>query len=152
MEIPSSWTTASGSSRSRTSPAGAILKTDDGGLHPGPGTPINDAQRNANLEGVGFVDARAWLGCAGWGDANFQLLSSSETRDGGMTWRDANEIGKAINRFRFFGRPVTVGYASGENSGSYKYDPNRCARPARQPRSNRHGFSIRSTSSRPPPR
>jgi hypothetical protein len=36
-----------------------------------------------------------------------------------LNWRDANEIGKAINRFRFFGSPVTVGYASGETV--YKY-------------------------------
>ena len=47
-----------------------------------------------------------WVG--GWGDATFQRRSSSETIDSGNTWRDANEIGKAINRFRFFGHPVTV--------------------------------------------
>lgn len=103
--------------------AGAILKTLDGGLtwtrHA-----INDPQLNANLEGVGFVDAQhGWVG--GWGDANFQRLSSSETRDGGITWKDANEIGKAINRFRFFGRPVTVGYASGETVYKYSSEPTR---------------------------
>lgn len=99
--------------------AGAILKTVDGGLtwkrHV-----VNDAQQNANLEGVGFVDENhGWVG--GWGDAQFQRRSSSETLDGGLTWHDANEIGKAINRFRFFGNPVTVGYASGETV--YKYAP-----------------------------
>jgi photosystem II stability/assembly factor-like uncharacterized protein len=100
---------------------GAILKTADGGTtwtrHP-----INDAQQNANLEGVGFVDERhGWVG--GWGDADFELLSSSETLDGGLTWRDANDIGKAINRFRFFGQPVSVGYASGETVYKYSAEP-----------------------------
>lgn len=33
---------------------------------------------------------------------------------GGLSWSDANHIGLAINRFRFFGSPVTVGYASGQ--------------------------------------
>ena len=101
--------------------AGAILKTTDGGLtwtrHV-----VNDPQHNANLEGIGFVDEHhGWVG--GWGDANFQRRSSSETFDGGLTWRDANEIGKAINRFRFFGHPVTVGYASGETVYKYSSEP-----------------------------
>jgi photosystem II stability/assembly factor-like uncharacterized protein len=100
---------------------GAILKTTDGGVtwtrHV-----INDPQHNANLEGVGFVNEKhGWVG--GWGDANFQRLSSSETRDGGLTWRDANEIGRAINRFRFFGHPVTVGYASGETVYKLSAEP-----------------------------
>ena len=100
---------------------GAILKTVDGGLtwtrHP-----INDPQLNANLEGVGFLDAKhGWVG--GWGDSTFERLSSSETLDGGITWRDANEIGKAINRFRFFGRPVNVGYASGQTVYKYSSEP-----------------------------
>jgi hypothetical protein len=105
--------------------AGAILKTLDGGKtwkrHP-----INDPQHNANLEGVGFVDAQhGWVG--GWGDSDFLRLSSSETLDGGVTWRDANEIGHAINRFRFFGRPVTLGYASGQTV--YKYSSERLPQP-----------------------
>jgi photosystem II stability/assembly factor-like uncharacterized protein len=100
---------------------GAILATTDGGTtwtrHP-----INDPQKNANLEGVGFVDPQhGWVG--GWGDADFERLSSSETRDGGLTWRDANEIGKAINRFRFFGNPVEVGYASGETVYKLSAEP-----------------------------
>ena len=96
---------------------GAILKTTDGGAT-WVRLPVNDPQRNANLEGVGFVDERTgWVG--GWGDREFERLSSSATTDGGLTWRDANEIGKAINRFRFFGNPVTAGYASGETV--YKY-------------------------------
>jgi hypothetical protein len=49
----------------------------------------------------------------------FERRSSSEPIDGGLTWRDANEFGKAINRFRFFGNPVTVGYTAGETV--YKY-------------------------------
>jgi len=81
---------------------------------------VNDQQRNANLEGVGFIDENTgWVG--GWGDREFERRGSSTTSDGGRTWRDANEIGRAINRFRFFGRPVTVGYASGETV--YKYAP-----------------------------
>jgi photosystem II stability/assembly factor-like uncharacterized protein len=100
---------------------GAILKTTDGGetwtRHV-----VNDPQQNANLEGVGFVDQNhGWVG--GWGDAQFERLSSSETLDGGLTWRDANEIGKAINRFRFFGNPVTVGYASGQTVYKYSSEP-----------------------------
>jgi len=100
---------------------GAILTTTDGGLT-WTRRPVNDPQKNANLEGVGFVDENhGWVG--GWGDADFQRLSSSETFDGGRTWRDANEIGKAINRFRFFGNPVTVGYASGETVYKYSSEP-----------------------------
>jgi photosystem II stability/assembly factor-like uncharacterized protein len=100
---------------------GAVLKTTDGGLS-WTRLPVNDAQHNANLEGVGFIDAsHGWVG--GWGDAQFQRLSTSETLDGGQTWRDANEIGKALNRFRFFGRPVTVGYASGQTVYKYSDQP-----------------------------
>jgi hypothetical protein len=96
---------------------GAILKTTDGGLT-WTRLPINDPQQNANLEGVGFVDENhGWVG--GWGDAQFQRLSSSETTDGGRSWVNANQIGAALNRFRFFGNPVSVGYASGQTV--YKY-------------------------------
>ena len=98
--------------------AGAILKTTDGGQN-WVRLPINDPQQNANLEGVGFIDEQTgWVG--GWGDEAFQKLSSSATTDGGSNWLDANEIGKALNRFRFFGQPVTVGYASGDTV--YKYE------------------------------
>lgn len=101
--------------------AGAILKTTDGG-QTWVRLPVNDPQGNANLEGVGFVDANhGWVG--GWGDSDFTTGSSSETKDGGQTWRDANEIGKFINRFRFFGNPVTVGYASGLTVYKYSSDP-----------------------------
>ncbi|QEL14089.1 WD40/YVTN/BNR-like repeat-containing protein [Limnoglobus roseus] len=101
--------------------AGAILKTTDGGLT-WVRLPVNDPQGNANLEGVGFVDENhGWVG--GWGDALFQKLSTSETTDGGQTWRDANEVGKALNRFRFFGSPVTVGYASGQTVYKYTSEP-----------------------------
>ena len=104
---------------------GAILKTSDGGAT-WVRLPINDEQRNANLEGVGFIDEKTgWVG--GWGDRDFERRGSSATMDGGMTWRDANQIGKAINRFRFFGNPVTVGYASGETVYKYATIP---ARPA----------------------
>lgn len=101
--------------------AGAVLKTTDGGLT-WRRIDITDPQRNANLEGVGFIDEQhGWVG--GWGDADFQRLSTSETLDGGNTWRDANDIGKALNRFRFFGKPVNLGYASGQTVYKYSADP-----------------------------
>jgi hypothetical protein len=59
----------------------------------------------------------------GWGDASFQGGFSSETLDGGEQWRDANEIGRFINRFRFFGNPVAVGYASGRTVYKYSSEP-----------------------------
>lgn len=118
---------------------GAILKTTDGGVT-WKRLPVNDPQKNANLEGVGFVDeTHGWVG--GWGDRQFKRLASSETTDGGLTWRDANEIGKAINRFRFFGNPVTLGYASGETVYKYESAPSILAAPelamASLPESNR---------------
>ncbi len=101
--------------------AGAILKTTDGGVtwsrHP-----INDPQGNANLEGVGFADAdHGWVG--GWGDESFDSGSSSETLNGGNNWLDANQIGRFINRFRFFGNPATLGYASGKTVYKYSSEP-----------------------------
>ncbi|EMI21786.1 hypothetical protein RMSM_01284 [Rhodopirellula maiorica SM1] len=114
---------------------GAILKTTDGGEN-WERLPINDPQRNANLEGVGFIDENVgWVG--GWGDREFERQSSSATPDGGKTWRDANEIGRAINRFRFFGTPVTVGYSSGVTV--YKYEASDTSRSsARAFASSRH--------------
>lgn len=89
----------------------AILKTTDGGLN-WTRIEVHDPQGNANLEGIGFLDEQTgWVG--GWGSASFEEGFSSATSDGGATWRDANEIGLFINRFRFVGNPVTVGYASG---------------------------------------
>ena len=100
---------------------GAVAKTSDGGAT-WERLPINDPQGNANLEGVGFIDAeRGWVG--GWGDATFQGGYTSATTDGGKTWTDANEVGKFINRFRFFGHPVTVGYASGDRIYKYSTAP-----------------------------
>ena len=100
---------------------GAILKTTDGG-ESWERLEINDSQQNANLEGVGFTDEnRGWVG--GWGTPAFVGGQSSETSDGGRTWRDANEIGKFINRFRFFGSPVTVGYAAGATVYKYSAEP-----------------------------
>ncbi len=91
---------------------GAILRTDNAGKD-WVRFPVNDPQGNANLEGVGFIDElHGWVG--GWGDEQFEGGFSSETADGGKTWADANHIGRFINRFRFFGNPVTVGYASGD--------------------------------------
>ncbi len=96
---------------------GAIVKTTDGGKT-WKRLPVNDPQGNANLEGIGFIDeSRGWVG--GWGDENFRGGYSSQTKDGGENWEDANEIGRFINRFRFLGNPVTIGYASGATV--YKY-------------------------------
>jgi photosystem II stability/assembly factor-like uncharacterized protein len=100
---------------------GAILKTTDGGLT-WQRQVVNDPQDNANLEGIGFIDAQhGWVG--GWGDANFGGGLSSETVDGGTSWQDANHIGLFLNRFRFFGDPVTVGYASGDTVYKYSAEP-----------------------------
>jgi photosystem II stability/assembly factor-like uncharacterized protein len=98
--------------------AGAVLNTLDGGRtwtrHA-----VNDQQHNANLEGVGFVDEnQGWVG--GWGSADFSGGFSSETRDGGNNWANADEIGRFLNRFRFFHSPKLVGYASGDTV--YRYD------------------------------
>jgi hypothetical protein len=100
---------------------GAVLKTTDGGLT-WRRLPVDDPQRNANLEGVGFVDAdRGWVG--GWGSADFATGFSSATTDGAGTWADASDIGRFINRFRFFHDQVTVGYAAGRTVYKYSAEP-----------------------------
>ena len=100
---------------------GAILKTTDGGKT-WKRLPINDPQGNANLEGIGFVDEKhGWVG--GWGDANFQGGFTSQTNNGGKNWEDANQIGRFINRFRFFGDPVTIGYSAGRTVYKYSTEP-----------------------------
>ncbi|MGQ0778832.1 MAG: YCF48-related protein [Pseudonocardiales bacterium] len=105
---------------------GAILKTTDGG-DSWTRIDINDPQGNANLEGVGFIDeCTGWVG--GWGSATFQEGFSSSTTDGGKTWQNANEIGLFINRFRFLGNPVTVGYAAGRTVYRYSAEPTEAAR------------------------
>ncbi|KYC43919.1 hypothetical protein WA1_01845 [Scytonema hofmannii PCC 7110] len=96
----------------------AILKTTDGGQS-WVRLPV---QGNANLEGVGFInETHGWVG--GWGDESFEKGTSSVTRDGGKTWENADEIGKFINRFRFLGNPVTVGYAAGQTVYKYSEAP-----------------------------
>jgi len=101
--------------------AGAVLKTTDGG-NTWVRKPINDQQGNANLEGLGFVNEdEGWVG--GWGDRFFRGGFSSATADGADNWRDANEIGRFINRFRFIGQPVSVGYASGDTIYKYSAEP-----------------------------
>ena len=106
--------------------AAAILKTSDGG-RTWTRIKVNDPQGNLNLEGVGFIDDNTgWVG--GWGPGGFgqggepQGLSSATT-DGGATWVNANEIGLRINRFRFFGNPVSIGYASGFTVYKYTSEP-----------------------------
>ena len=91
---------------------GAILRSDDGGIT-WQRIRINDRQRNSNLEGIGFVDRElGWVG--GWGDIGFTGGFTSVSKDGGANWDNANEVGFRLNRFRFIGNPVTVGYASGD--------------------------------------
>lgn len=104
----------------------AILKTTDGG-QTWKRLKVNDPQGNVNLEGIGFIDEqRGWVG--GWGPGGFGSPGppkgfSSATIDGGEHWQDANEIGLFINRFRFFGNPVHVGYASGDTVYKYSSEP-----------------------------
>ena len=100
---------------------GAILKSVDGGKT-WQRVRINDRQRNADLEGVGFLSEDVgWVG--GWGDANFEGGFTSATTDGGRNWDNANEVGFRLNRFRFLGNPVTVGYASGDTVYKLSAEP-----------------------------
>lgn len=98
----------------------AILKTVDGG-ESWIRIDVNDPQGNANLEGIGFLDETVgWVG--GWGSASFTEGFSSATVDGGETWQDANQIGRFLNRFRFF-RDIPIGYASGLTIYKYSDEP-----------------------------
>ena len=95
---------------------GAVLRTADGGLT-WERLPVTDPQGNTNLEGVGFLDrTTGWVG--GWGDESFAGGYTSATTDGGRTWLDANEVGKFVNRFRFFRPHVDLAFGCGE--GVYK--------------------------------
>jgi photosystem II stability/assembly factor-like uncharacterized protein len=98
----------------------AILKTVDGG-ETWTRIEVDDPQGNVNLEGIGFLDENTgWVG--GWGSTDFRKGFSSATSDSGQTWRDANEIGRFINRFRFF-RDIPLGYASGRSVYRYSTAP-----------------------------
>lgn len=100
---------------------GAILITTDGGRS-WERRVVNDPQMNANLEGIGFVNRQlGWV--SGWGDRMRQRRTSSASRDGGRTWVDANQIGRNINRFRFIGEPVKVGYSAGESVYRFSDEP-----------------------------
>lgn len=111
---------------------GAVLRSEDGGLS-WRRLPINDRQRNANLEGVGFIDRdRGWVG--GWGDVSFTGGFTSATTDGGKNWDNANQVGFRLNRFRFIGRPVTVAYASGDTVYKFTDEPAAPAAMAAPPR------------------
>jgi hypothetical protein len=94
----------------------AILKTADGG-QTWKRIEVNDPQKQSDLEGVGFINEKVgWVG--GWGH-NFNPGPgdgiTSGTTDGGATWFSANDdVGRFINRFRFFANAQPVaGYASG---------------------------------------
>ncbi|MEM7350066.1 MAG: YCF48-related protein [Acidobacteriota bacterium] len=110
---------------------GAILKTLDGGktwarLSVNDRRPLKFGQEvsNANLEGIGFIDESfGWVG--GWGDRNFIGTYNSVTDDGGLTWKaedyavnassqPVGDVRLNVNRYRFFGDPVNVGYCSGK--------------------------------------
>jgi photosystem II stability/assembly factor-like uncharacterized protein len=98
------------------SKAAAILKTADGG-QTWKRIEVNDPQKQSDLEGIGFINEKVgWVG--GWGH-NFNPGPgdgiSSGTTDGGATWFSANDdVGRFINRFRFFANAQPVaGYASG---------------------------------------
>ena len=92
-----------------------VLKTIDGGTS----WSRIDVEGNANLEGIGMIsEQHGWVG--GWGDETFSSGTSSVTEDGGASWRNADEIGRFINRFRFIGDPLKVGYACGRSV--YKYE------------------------------
>lgn len=94
--------------------AAAILKTVDGG-RTWKRIEVSDPQKNAELEGIGFINEMVgWVG--GWGhdfDPGPGDGVTSGTTDGGATWFDANNVGGFINRFRFTGSEPIVGYASG---------------------------------------
>lgn len=93
---------------------------------PGTRIEVHDPQGNANLEGIGFLDENTgWVG--GWGSTDFRKGFSSATSEGGQTWSDANEVGRFLNRFRFF-RDIPLGYASGKTV--YKYSAEPIPRPA----------------------
>jgi photosystem II stability/assembly factor-like uncharacterized protein len=102
----------------------AILKTTDGG-DSWTRLDVTDPQGNVNLEGVGFLDeGTGWVG--GWGVATVgdpQAGFSSSTTDGGTAWADANDIGRFINRFRFFRGADPIGYASGLTVYRYSTEP-----------------------------
>ena len=94
----------------------AILRTTDGG-ESWKRIEVNDPQKQSDLEGVGFINEQVgWVG--GWGH-NFNPGPgdgiTSGTTDGGVTWFSANDdVGRFINRFRFFANTQPVaGYASG---------------------------------------
>jgi photosystem II stability/assembly factor-like uncharacterized protein len=100
---------------------GAILKTVDGGVTWARKT-VDDPQGNANLEGIGFLNSDVgWAG--GWGDELFVSGYTSETRDGGETWSNANHVGRYLNRFRFLQEPELVGYACGDTVYRYSATP-----------------------------
>jgi photosystem II stability/assembly factor-like uncharacterized protein len=93
-----------------------ILKTEDSGKT----WSKFSVAGNANIEGIGFLNAsEGWVG--GWGDEDFATGKSSVTANGGQSWQNADAIGTFINRFRFFGNPVNLGYAAGRTV--YKYAP-----------------------------
>jgi photosystem II stability/assembly factor-like uncharacterized protein len=100
---------------------GAFLRSDDDGKT-WSRMRINDRQRNSNLEGIGFLDGRrGWVG--GWGDFKYEGGFTSVTSDGGLNWDCDNCVLFRINRFRFIGSPVRIGYAAGESIYKFTNKP-----------------------------
>jgi photosystem II stability/assembly factor-like uncharacterized protein len=100
---------------------GAILKTRDGGRS-WQRLPALAPHGNSDLQGLGFVDEHhGWVG--GWGDRHDQGSPTSETRDGGQSFTEDRHVGKFIRRFRFLGRPATVGFAAGASVYKYSTEP-----------------------------
>ena len=83
---------------------------------------VNDPQGNANLEGIGFVDEQhGWVG--GWGTAISRGASAARPSTAAQAGRTRTRSASVLNRFRFFGDPVTVGYASGDTVYKYSAEP-----------------------------
>jgi photosystem II stability/assembly factor-like uncharacterized protein len=106
---------------------GGILKTTDGGqtwqrlfvVETKNGVFSRD---NVEIQSVGFVDEHhGWVG--GEGTPDDEGGYSSETTDGGQTWSNADAIGSFLNRFQFFGHPVTLGYSAGKTVYKYSAEP-----------------------------
>ncbi|MBO6556507.1 MAG: hypothetical protein JJ957_08410 [Pseudomonadales bacterium] len=94
-----------------------ILKTLDGGMT----WERIEVEGNANLQSVGFVTEQlGWVG--GWGEGPLFLGETSETRDGGRSWRRIDGAGRSVNRFRIVRDEVNAElklFASGNGIQTY---------------------------------
>ena len=91
---------------------------------------LAEGQRRHNATPISKASdssTRTAAGSEGGAPGGFTKGFTSATLDGGNNWRDANDVGLFLNRFRFFGSPVTLGYASGNTI--YKYSSDRVPQP-----------------------